>query len=65
MTSDVPAPGHVVPLCRGCVNQTADLSHPSPCARVRWEGHVHVTPNLTADGNSVACPDFQPTEVAA
>ena len=60
MTTDRLTPGHVLPLCRGCAHQTSDLSHPSPCRMVRWQGPRHVAPALVADASGVpTCADFQ------
>jgi hypothetical protein len=52
-------PGHAR-LCRGCIHQGADLSHPSPCNRFRWVGERHVKPVLTSD----SCSDFEAKEPA-
>ena len=56
-------PGQVVPLCRGCVHQWTDLSHPTPCTRVRWEGHRHVKPQIERTDNGITCSDFVPAAV--
>ena len=49
-------------LCSGCCHFLADqweAGHPSPCARVRWEGCYHRTPRLTMGGDgAVVCSDF-------
>jgi len=50
-------PGYVLSLCAGCANRLADLSHPSPCRRVRWAGHHRVGPTITSDAPAVACDD--------
>jgi hypothetical protein len=52
-------PGHCQP-CRGCAHQGADLSHPNPCGRVRWDGPRHLTPSLVETPNGAACGDFAP-----
>ena len=58
---DIPIPGHVLPLCASCRHRTSDLSHPSPCDRVRWIGPVHVKPALVVDGDGVVrCRDYEP-----
>jgi hypothetical protein len=55
-------PGHCLPLCATCTHRTADLSHPQPCGRVRWEGAKHHKPDLKrweCDG-AVTCGDYSP-----
>jgi hypothetical protein len=57
-------PGHS-PLCRGCLHQGADLSHPSPCNRVRWSENRHLVPALSVDGfGRNICSDFASLEAA-
>ena len=52
-------PGHVAP-CESCSHRSPDLSHPTPCGRVRWEGYRHHKPELQRTGSGVTCVEFQP-----
>jgi hypothetical protein len=62
-------PGHVLPLCRGCVHFDGYMynqGHPNPCRMVRWIGHKHHVPSITADASGVVgCDSFEPTEGSA
>jgi hypothetical protein len=59
MTTARLQPGHCLPLCASCAHRGSDLSHPNPCGRMRWEGHRHVKPALSIDGDGVVtCGDF-------
>jgi hypothetical protein len=62
-TLDHPIPGRVLSLCASCTHRTPDLSHPSPCSMVRWDGPRHVKPHLDRDGDAVVCSDCSPAVV--
>jgi hypothetical protein len=63
--SQLPAPGHCLPICPACVHYLADLAfHPVACSRVRWEGQRHMVPAIVVDGSTVWCSDFQAADAA-
>lgn len=43
--------GHALPSMRG-------QGHPTPCARVRWDGARNVLPALVRAPEGESCPDF-------
>ncbi len=56
----LPSPGQS-PVCESCQHWLPVAwanGHPSPCRRVRWEGHRHREPKLIVDRGVVTCADF-------
>ena len=66
MTTDCLIPGHVLPLCPGCVHHLPDLAyhgHPFACRRVFWlPGSEHQTPTLAIATSGQRCSDFSAAE---
>ena len=54
-------------LCRTCCHWLAGhwrQGHPSPCARVRWDGPHHLKPALTITvAGGIVCDEFKPLVV--
>ena len=49
-------------LCGGCGNFLPALhrqGHPSPCARFRWVGIEHISPDLTRGPAGESCLEFR------
>jgi hypothetical protein len=60
------APGHAA-ACLACGRRLPDLSHPTPCSAVRWDGNRHVKPEFVSEDEDEvlagSCTHWQPLDV--